>query len=263
MGLEYHSAPGCDFRPTKWKNTFQKHLDRKKWCPCQECGWTLEAATQGQQDGRTKSTLNQQNTTVITGNNNTVTNNIVNVNVSLPVFASGSEEERAYLKEHSREIIQTIVAGTNEPDAAILSRFVQETWCSQKHQKLNNVCALSSKGHEYLMLQMRGGRACLEYLAGRDAPDKLLDVASKTMHQMAVDSCNGYDVTRLWPPGKNHEPRDDANTVAWVGHTVSKAHGRKRDRDEVKRTIPVQLRDVSDRPSKKSKIKAGVADGDL
>ena len=258
MVWEYHGAPGCAFKPTRFKNVLEKHLTRKTWCPCKDYKWTVEQATEGQVDGR-KVRFNGTGNIVGDHNNinshNTVINNI---NVTMPVLASGSEEERAYLKEHAEAIIKTIVEGTTEAEADILSRFVRETWCNAEHTKLHNVCSLSAKGHEYLLLQMRDGHPHIETLAGRDAPEQLVTIAKKIMHQMAVDSCKGYDASKMRKVEKGQEPREDADRVAGVGYTLSTARGKKRQRQRIERVVACQLRQVPDKPSERERILASV-----
>lgn len=53
MGLLYRGAPDCDFTPSSNKSNLLNHLGRKKWCPCKQCGWTVQQARGGQIDGRT------------------------------------------------------------------------------------------------------------------------------------------------------------------------------------------------------------------
>lgn len=147
---------------------------------------------------------------------------------AIPVLASGSKQERAYLKEHAKDIIARMSVGDDGANT-ILSRFVRETWCSERHPQLHNVCALSPKVHEYLVLTMSVDSPELEYLAGRDAPESLMMLATKTMHQMVMDS-------------------DDA-VLAFD----------KLDEDKhVARSVVLELRSAKDRAIKKARIKASV-----
>ena len=52
MGIIYKGAPGCNFTPSRQKSDFLKHINRKTWCPCKECNWSVEKAINGQVDGR-------------------------------------------------------------------------------------------------------------------------------------------------------------------------------------------------------------------
>lgn len=182
-----------------------KHLNKKGWCPCKQAGWTIQNALD--ESSVTRKTAVCTATSTISGHHNTATidqsTNITNnITVNLPpsVFPSGSEAERAYLKKHADAIMAAIVAGSAQADPDILTRFVRETWCSDEHGQLNNVVALSTRGNEFVILQMRDGKPAMETVAGKGAPGKLVDIAQKIMHQFAVDASDGYDPTRYCVP---------------------------------------------------------------
>ena len=149
------------------------------------------------------------------GNNNTVdnsTNVVINLISPCPILASGSDEERAYLLQHAAGILHTITAGTEEPDAEIISRFVRETWCSAKHEALNNVLALKSNNLEFIRLCEVGGERRIETLAGKEALPKLVTLATNNMTQMAKDSCGGHNPATYTPPifDVKHDTREEA-----------------------------------------------------
>jgi len=205
MGYTYKGAPGCNFKPSKFKNDIQRHLKRKTWCACKEADWNVDKAREVHKDGRSfrysgQNVVNNGSGSVNNSNNNVNINVNINVSPGATVFPSGSDAERSYLQEHAETIFKKILAETIGPEADILSRFVQETWCSREHEKLNNVLSLTSQGHEYIVLRMRGGQPQIETFAGRDAPQQLVQLAQKVMHQFAVDSCKGYDPSQLTMP---------------------------------------------------------------
>lgn len=47
MPITYVGAPGCGFKPTKYRNTMLRHLERKAWCECKDIAWTMEDAITG------------------------------------------------------------------------------------------------------------------------------------------------------------------------------------------------------------------------
>jgi len=53
MGLVYHGAPGCSFKPSNRVSVMKDHLKRQTWCPCKDADWTVEKAKEGQIDART------------------------------------------------------------------------------------------------------------------------------------------------------------------------------------------------------------------
>jgi len=65
MVFIYHAAPGCNFEPTKYTTRLQKHIDRKKWCPCKDAKWTVEKAREGQEDGRACRLTNETRVTTL------------------------------------------------------------------------------------------------------------------------------------------------------------------------------------------------------
>ena len=183
----------------------QRHLHRKAWCPCKELQWDLKKALEGQVDGRRErhqpgNVCHGTQTQVIQGDHNTVNNTTVNIHLHNPVLPSGSDAEREYLKQHAATIYKSILAGTEGPEPDILSRFVRETWCSQKHGQLHNVVALTKKQHKYIILQMRDGEPQVETIVGPDAPERLVKIANAVMHQFAKDSNEGHDPTWHEPP---------------------------------------------------------------
>ena len=262
MVLQYHGAPKCNFKPTRQKSDFLKHLKRKTWCACKDCDWSVEKALQGQVDGRTArhqtatEVHGNQNMTEIQGNHNSVDNSTTINIIMPPVYASGSDKEREYLKEHAEHIIKRITAGTDASEADILSRFVRETWCSDQHHKLNNVMSLTTQGNEFIILRMRDGEPQIETLAGREAPEQLVTIAQKVMHQFAVDAAKGYDATKLRPPLPDHQPDKKLDQVAWVDYYLNK---KKRERKRVGSVVSSQLRQVGDKASKRQRIMASDA----
>lgn len=219
MGLIYHGAQGCSFKPTGLRMALVRHLKRKSWCPCKDVGWTVEDGVRGQTDGRRTKVEHVQsvnsNNTNNTINNNT-TNNNVTINVNLPsnIFPSGSDAERAYLLQHADDIINAIVAGVDGPQAEILSNFVSETWCSDTHTVLNNVIALKSNNHEFVRLHMRGDQPKIQTLAGKDAPSQLVDIARQLLLQLAIDVRRGHNPTRYSVPvyKQTFDTREEAET---------------------------------------------------
>lgn len=173
MVFSYHGAPGCDFKPTSSKSGFLKHLQRKRWCPCQERGWTVEQARSGHDARKTDDAIIDR--PAETGP------------IEPPVYAHGSKEERAYLAEHASEIFGRIRNSISEESPDALIHFVQEVWCGSRHSKVQNVCSLSSKGHKYLLLEMRDGKPQLETLTGRHAVDRIVDIAETMMCNMGDD----------------------------------------------------------------------------
>jgi len=186
----------------------RNHLKRQTWCPCKDAEWTIEKAKEGQTDGRFVhcNPVNNDNAIAGNNNNNAITgnnNNLVNINIHIDaskILPSGSEAERIYLKEHAESILKSIVAGAQGPEADILSRFVRETWCSEIHERLNNVLSLDNNKHQYIVLQMQNGKPQIETLAGIQAPEQLVKIAQEVMHRFAVDSCGGYDPSKLTLP---------------------------------------------------------------
>ena len=143
-----------------------------------------------------------QNNVNIAGDHNTAqvgsNNTIININVAPgAVLPSGSEAERAYLREHAQTILRSILAAADSPEADILSRFVRDTWCSDEHEQLNNVLAVKNSAHRYVILRMEDGKPQLDTIAGKDAPEQLVKIAQKVMHQFAIDACAGHDPSRL------------------------------------------------------------------
>lgn len=103
------------------------------------------------------------------------------------MYAHGSKEERAYLAEHASEIFDRIRDSITEesPDAVV--HFAREVWCGSRYPKVQNLCALSSKGHKYLLLAMRDGKPRVETLTGRHAIDRIVDIAETMMCNMGDD----------------------------------------------------------------------------
>lgn len=202
MPLVYTGAPGCSFKPTGRKSLLQQHLRRSTWCPCKDAGWTVELAVRGQTDGRkTRVTQHTDHGINIAGDHAraNINNFNITVNVNSPVLPSGSDAEREYLYNHAESILKAVVAGVQGPSPDILSRFVNETWCSGTHTALNNVLSLKASNHEYIRLCMHGDSKAIETLAGKEAPRQLLDIARKILTQLARDTC-GFNPVAYDPP---------------------------------------------------------------
>lgn len=224
----YKGAPGCDFKASRYTQVLQRHLDRKTWCPCKDAGWTVEMGRQDQTDLRKTRYKNSSVSNVgdVTAErdvniNNTTVN--INVHVDGKVLPSGSQAEREYLQQHADSIYKSILAGTKGAEADILKRFVNQTWLSDVHEKLNNVCSLRDDKHQYIVLQMRGDVPMIETFAGREAPEQLLSIAEKIMHQFAVDTCQGYDVVKL--PTKHYGQTCDTREEAEALHESDGGEG--------------------------------------
>lgn len=264
MVREYRGAAGCNFS-TQHRHVFRNHLQRKTWCQCKDCGWTIEQACAGV-DGRSSEAraAHASQAAPVTGDansvhtanhshNNSNNNNTIHIHVNGPILASGSDAERAYLQEHAEGIIKSILAGTTGPEADILARFVNETWCSAKHESLNNVCSLEHKGHAYIVLQMRGGEPHVDTIAGREAPQQLTKMAQRIMHQFAVDTAGGYDPMKFQPKQDSFKPTDETNRIAFVDDELL---SRKKERQRVGAVICTQLRKTDKRVDKRRKIEA-------
>lgn len=224
----YKGAPGCGFKPSRYTQVLQRHLDRKSWCPCKDANWTVEKGREGQVDLRktryTKSSVTNTGDISAERDVNITTNNInINVNVDGKILPSGSDAERAYLQQHAESIYKSILAGTQGPEADILGRFIRETWLSDVHDKLNNVCALRSDKHQYIVLQMRGDVPQIETFAGKEAPEQLLSIAEKIMHQFAVDTCGGHDASKISTRyyGQTCDTREEAEAL----HDLAEGRG--------------------------------------
>ena len=221
--MMFRGAPGCAFGPSRYSSDLQRHLCRKKWCPCKDANWTVDLGRCGQ-DGRTtrhvnkSKNINSKNSNSTINSNNITTVNNVTINLSVDgskILPSGSEAERQYLQQHAESIYKAILAGTASAEADILSRFIRETWCSEVHEKLNNVLALKQDKHEYIVLQMRDGMPQIETLAGKHAPEALVRIAEQIMHQFAVDTCGGHDSTQCPREyyGQTCMSREDAERI--------------------------------------------------
>lgn len=263
--MYFSSAPGCSFKDSRFSTDLKKHLARKTWCPCKDAGWTVEKGKEGKVDGR-KTRYNNgsvTNTGDITAQrdvniNNTTIN--INVNVDGKVLPSGSEAERAYLQQHAASIYKNILAGINGPDADILSRFVRETWLSEVHEKLNNVLSLRNGKHQYLVLQMQGDIPQIETLAGRDAPEQLVALATKTMHQFAVDTCGGYDASKC-PTlcyGQTCDTREEAEELrersggkGFVRQLFLAGSGRH---EGISKDFWIVMRDMNEKPAEEPEL---------
>ena len=254
----YEAAPGCGFKKTRYSTELKRHLSKKGWCPCKDAGWTVAMGKEGQVDRRK---IRQQQTidvqgdhnSVINSNNTTTTINI-NVNVDGKILPSGSPAEREYLQAHAESIYNNILDGTKGPEADILARFVRQTWCSTIHEKLNNVLALKNDKHQYIVLQQRDSVPQIESFAGKDAPEQLLKIAEKIMHQFAVDTCGGHDANKIMTPfyGDTCDTKEEAeelNKRADGKGTVCQLRVWGNGRHEGKRDLYwVNLRDPNEKP---------------
>lgn len=222
MGLTYHGAPGCVFPATNQKARFRRHLERSTFCPCKAAKWTMEDAVRGQTDGRTArhSDTTAENGAVTNNNgdhnvSHNTTNNVTIINVAPPaVLPSGSPEERAYLLANAEAILKSVVAGFEKPDADIVARFVQETWCSENHTALNNVMAARQDSTDFIRYRAFDGQHRLEKLHGREAPLQLVTVARELLKQLSKDVWSGHNPAQYCVPfyDELHETQQGAET---------------------------------------------------
>lgn len=222
MVFMYSSAPGCPFKPTKFRNVMQRHLARKAHCDCKSANWTLEDACMGQQKYRSTNNATQNNNGYVAGenisnvNNNTINNITINLNVSPSVLASGSQGELKYLEQHAAELVADIRAGSDQPGTEMIERTARIAWCSDEHPPLNNVVAVRSNGsHQYLVLQDENGKPGLRAISGRDSPAELGRLAMGIFNIVTRHAARGHDPTihTLGEWGTTFDSKHDAEAA--------------------------------------------------